>query len=86
MLYIAFTLLPAMGLLLFGMDRLEDRMAHSKQHIDRHGSERQEAASSRRGQSHRLRLIHGEKRDTHGRRGRHRDRPVSADQDHAASA
>ncbi|WP_353945224.1 hypothetical protein ABII15_29130 [Streptomyces sp. HUAS MG91] len=86
MLYIAFTLLPAMGLLLFGMDRLEDRMAHSEQRTNRHRSERQEATSPRRGSPHRLRLIHGGKRDTHARRGRHRDRPVTTDQDHAASA
>jgi len=86
MLYIAFAVLPAMGLLLFGMDRLEDRMAHSEQHTSRHRSKRQEASSSRRGSPHRLRLIHGGKSDTHGRRGRHRDRTVSTGQDHAASA
>ncbi|WP_420037637.1 hypothetical protein ACN2WE_40150 [Streptomyces sp. cg28] len=86
MLYIAFTLLPVMGLLLFGMDRLEDRMAHPKEHTNRHRSERPEATSSRRGSPHRLRLIHGGKRDTNGRRGRHRGLPVSPDQDHAESA
>ncbi|NUP18199.1 MAG: hypothetical protein HOZ81_19355 [Streptomyces sp.] len=62
MIIVAVLLIPMLGLLLYGMDRLEERLFDKPQDRPAHGR-------------HRLRLIHGASQSPAGRRtaGRHVD-------------
>ncbi|WP_018532759.1 MULTISPECIES: hypothetical protein [unclassified Streptomyces] len=76
MLFVAVLLLPLMGLLLYGMDRLEDRVVRPEGRTGDHLTEHQKGARPRRhAQRRHLRLIHGGGRKASGR---HRDQQSPA--------